>query len=147
MATSHTQPLLTAAALAYAGSTVFASAVALREDIPGEPFGISAPFSVSTGLAVGWGAGIAPPWFMPLAALLAANRAAEGRPAPALAASAIGAASIAGHLIEPVTRRPGSWTWATTVSIAFTMCSSGALAAAGYARYRTAGATTAGPVA
>ena len=140
MATSHTQPLLTAAALAYAGATVFASAVSLREDIPGEPFGISAPFSVRTGLVVGWGAGIAPPWFMPLAALLATHRAAQGRPAPALAASAIGAASIAGHLIEPVTRRPGSWTRATTASIALTMGSSVALAAAGHARYRAAGA-------
>lgn len=136
MAIRDAVPPLTAAALAYAGSTVVASAVALREDIPGQPFGISAPFSVRTGLVLGWGAGIAPPWPMPLTALLATRRAAEGRPGPALAASAIGAATIVGHAIEPVTRRPGSWSRATTASIALTMGSAVILAAAGYSRYR-----------
>lgn len=122
--------------MAYAGTTVFGSCVAVRDDVPGEPFGISIPLSVRSGLLAGWGAGLAPPWFMPGGALFAASRARGGRPGPAAAAAAIGLATIAGHLIEPVTRRPASWTPATAVAISLSLTSSAALAATGFARYR-----------
>ncbi len=137
MTSSRSQTVLSATALAYAGSTVFSSYVAVRDNIPGEPFGITAPFSMRTALVIGWGAGIAPPWFMPLTALLTAHRAKGGRPGPAAVASTIGLASIVGHLIEPVTRRPGSWTPATAASITLTLTASTSLAIAGYARYIT----------
>jgi len=135
MAFSRSQSALFAAALAYAGSTAFSSYVAVRDNVPGEPFGITPPFSVPVGVLVGWGAGIAAPWYMPAGAMFAAYRAADGRPGPAAVASAIGVASIAGHLIEPVTRRPRSWTPATTVAIALATASTTSLAIAGFARF------------
>jgi len=135
MASSRGQAVLFAAALAYAGSTAVSSYVAIRDDVPGEPFGIAPPFSVPVGVLVGWGAGIAAPWIMPAGALFAAYRARDGRPVPAAVASAIGCASIAGHLIEPVTRRPRSWTPATTAAITLTATSTASLALAGFARY------------
>jgi uncharacterized membrane protein (DUF4010 family) len=140
--TSRSHTVLPTAALAYTGATVFSSYVALRDNVPGEPFGISAPFTMRAALVVGWGAGIAPPWFMPAAALLTAHRANAGHPGPALVASAIGIASIAGHLIEPVTHRPGSWTPATAAAITLTLTASTVLAAAGYARYASNKTTT-----
>ncbi len=125
-------------ALAYAGSPVFSSYVAVRDNVPGEPFGITAPFSVRTALVVGWGAGIAPPWFMPLTALLTAHwaKGPAGR-ARLLSPPPIGLASIVGHLMEPVTHRPGSWTPDTAASITLTLTASTSLAIAGYARYIT----------
>ena len=44
---------LLAAALAFAGAAVAGSAVAIREDLPGQPCGISVPLSVPTGLLAG----------------------------------------------------------------------------------------------
>lgn len=135
MAGNRSQSALVAAALAYAGSTAFSSYVALRDDIPGEPFGISPPFSVRRALLVGWGAGIAAPWYMPAGAVFAAYCARDGRPGPPAVAAAIGCASIAGHLIEPVTRRPGSWTAATTAAITLAVTTTASLAIAGFARH------------
>jgi len=132
---SRSQPALFAAALAYAASTAISSYVAVRDDVPGQPFGITPTFPVRVGVLAGWGAGIAAPWYMPAVALFAAYRAGDGRPGPAAVASAIGCASIAGHLIEPVTRRPRSWTPSTTAAIALATASATALALAGFARY------------
>lgn len=128
------QGVLLAAAIAYAGSAAISSIVAVRDTVPGEPFGLSIPLSVPAALVVGWGAGIAPPWYMPAAAIIAAKHARGGDPRPATIAALIGVASIAGHLIEPVTRRPTSWTPATRASIGLTITSSALLAAAGFAR-------------
>ena len=137
MSASRSQSVLVAAALAYAGAAAISSLVAVRDDVPGEPLGIGVPLPVPTALAVGWGAGIAPPWVMPAAAVLASHRAAGGRARAAGIAGAIGGASIAGHLIEPVTWRPRSWSASTAASIALTMTASAGLAAAGLSRYRT----------
>ena len=136
MTSSRTQPALVAAALAYAGSTAFSSYVAVRDDVPGEPFGITPPFSVRMAVFVGWGTGISAPWYMPAGAVLAAYLSRGGRPLPAAVCAAIGCASVAGHLIEPVTRRPSSWTPATTVAIALAAASTVSLALAGFARFR-----------
>jgi hypothetical protein len=61
-----------ATSLAFAGAAVLGSVVAIREDLPGQPCGISVPLSVPAGLLVGWGAGVAAPWPMPAAAVIAA---------------------------------------------------------------------------
>jgi hypothetical protein len=57
-----------------AGAAVMGSAVAIREDLPGQPCGISIPLSVPAGLLADWGAGVAAPWPMPAAAVIAAAR-------------------------------------------------------------------------
>ena len=64
---------LRAAAIGFAGATTYNSVVAIREKVPGEPFGIRIPLSVSTGILVGWGSAVAAPWPMPVSAVLAAN--------------------------------------------------------------------------
>ena len=56
---------LLGASLAFAGAAVLGSAVAIRDQLPGQPFGVSIPLSVPAGLAAGWGAGVAAPWPMP----------------------------------------------------------------------------------
>ena len=137
----RSQQLLVAAALAYAGSAAFASVVAVRDDVPGRPLGITVPLSVTAGIAAGWGAGIAPPWYMPALAVIAARRAgASGSTTGVMIAGSIGVASIMGHLIEPVTWRPGSWTPGTRASIAMTMGSSALLASVALTRCRAGGA-------
>ena len=47
---------LLVASLAFAGAAGLGSAVAIRDQIPGRPFGISVPLSVPAGLLAGWGA-------------------------------------------------------------------------------------------
>ena len=64
---------LLAAALAFAGAAGVGSAVAVRKQLPGQPFGISVPLSVRAGLLSGWGAGVAAPWPMPVAAVIVAR--------------------------------------------------------------------------
>ncbi|MDQ3095187.1 MAG: hypothetical protein M3Q82_04385, partial [Actinomycetota bacterium] len=66
---------LLAGALAFAAADAFGSVVAVRHDVAGEPLGVSIPVTVRTGLMLGWGAGVAAPWPMPAAALIAAARA------------------------------------------------------------------------
>jgi hypothetical protein len=66
---------LLAASLAFAGAAGLGSAVAVRDQLPGQPFGISVPVSVPAGLLAGWGAGVAAPWPMPAAAVIVAARA------------------------------------------------------------------------
>lgn len=135
MSATGSRDFLFGTALAYAASTTLGSYVSIRDNIPGEPLAITVPLSVPTALVIGWGAGIAPPWFMPVTALLAARQACDGRPGPAALACAIGMASVVGHLIEPVTRRPGTWTFAMTTAISLGLTTSAALTMAGYARY------------
>jgi hypothetical protein len=106
---------LLAAALGFAGATGYNSVVAIREQLPGEPLGIRIPLSVSTGILLGWGSAVAAPWPMPVAALLAAGRRAgrAGTTRPALICAAVGAAGIAGILMEPNTYKRRSWSSAT----------------------------------
>ena len=102
------RPLL-AAALAYAAAAGNGARVAVREVVPGEPFGFRAPGRIGTQLALAWGAGISAPWPMPAAVLLLASRNRPGA-VPGVACLAIGAATLAGQFAEPVSwgRRPSS---------------------------------------
>ena len=102
---------LLGASLAFAGAAVLGSAVALRDQLPGQPFGVSVPLSVPAGLLAGWGAGVAAPWPMSAAAVMAAATARRREPSarPGAVCAEIGLGCIIGTLIEPVTRRPRSW--------------------------------------
>lgn len=124
---------LLGASLLFAGAAVWGSAVAIRDQLPGRPLGITVPLSVPAGLVAGWGAGVAAPWPMPVAAVAAAAAARHRAPGPrpGVACAVIGAGCIAGTLIEPVTRRPGSWSRATALAIGFNIAASAGLIAAG----------------
>src|SRR6266851_9368947 len=100
---------LLAASLAFAGAAGLGSAVAVRDQLPGRPFGISVPLSVPAGLLAGWGAGVAAPWPMPVAAVFVAagaQQTAAGARAGAICAG-IGVGCIVGTAIEPFTWQPG----------------------------------------
>ena len=125
---------LLAAALAFAGAAGLGSAVAVRDQLPGRPFGISVPLSVPAGLLAGWGGGVAAPWPMPVAAVIMAARAqrtASSALAGAICAG-IGVGCIAGTVIEPVSWQPRSWTAWTRVAIAGNLAASAALTVAGW---------------
>jgi hypothetical protein len=96
---------LRTAAIAFAGAAAYGSLAALRNNVPGEPLGLNVPTSVAAGLAVGWGAGVAAPWPMPVAALIAATKAGgqEPRVGPGVICAGLGVACIVGTLVEPVT--------------------------------------------
>ena len=124
---------LLGASLAFAGATVLGSVVAIRDQLPGEPLGVSIPLSVTAGLLAGWGAAVAAPWPMPVAAVTAAAMARRRRPSvrPGAVCAAIGLGGIVGTCIEPVTRRPRSWSVATRLAIGANLSASAALVAAG----------------
>jgi hypothetical protein len=126
-------PALVAASAAFAGACAFGSAVAVREGIPGEPLGIALPITVRTGVVTGWGAGIAAPWPMPVAAVLTAATARRREPGvvQGRVCAAIGLGCIAGTLIEPVTWRPRSWSAAAGAAIGLNLAASAALIGAG----------------
>ena len=126
--------VLLAASLAFAGAAVVGSAVAIREQLPGQPCGISVPLSVPAGLLAGWGAGVAAPWPMPAAAVFAAARSQRTQPSTPVGrvCAGIGMGCILGTAIEPVTRRPRCWSPATRLAIALNIATSAALIAAGW---------------
>jgi hypothetical protein len=130
---------LLATSLAFAGAAVLGSAVAIREDLPGQPCGISIPLSVPAGLLVGWGAGVAAPWPMPAAAVIAAARSQRTQPHALTGAvcAGIGIGCVLGTAIEPVTRRPRSSSPATRLAIASNIAASAALTVTGL-RHRAA---------
>jgi hypothetical protein len=141
--TARRDRALRAASLAFACSAGLGTVVAIRDDLPGRPLGVGVPLSVPTGILVGWGAGVAAPWPMPVAALIAAARVGrdEGGAGPALVCTGLGLASIVGLLIEPNTYRPRSWTRATRVAIVLDSAASAVLAVAGirsFGRIRSA---------
>jgi hypothetical protein len=124
---------LLATSIAFAGAAVVGSAVAIREQLPGQPCGISVPLSVPAGLLAGWGAGVAAPWPMPVAAVIAAARSHRTEP-NALAGSiiaGIGMGCILGTAVEPVTRRPRAWSPAARLAIVVNVAASAALIVAG----------------
>ena len=88
---------LLSASLAFAGAAVLGSAVAIRDQLPGQPLGVSVPLSVPAGLLAGWGAGVAAPWPMPAAAVMAAatarRREPSARPGAVCAGIGLGASS------------------------------------------------------
>jgi hypothetical protein len=124
---------LLGASLAFAGAAVLGSVAAVRDQLPGEPLGVSIPLSVPTGLLAGWGAGVAAPWPMPVAAVMTAARARQrelGTRAGAVCA-AIGLGCIVGTVIEPVTCWPRLWSPATRLAIGVNLATSAALIGAG----------------
>ena len=74
--------VLLGASLAFAGASVLGSVVAIRDQLPGEPLGVSIPLSVPAGLLAGWGAAVAAPWPMPAAAVTATCRSPSSTTAP-----------------------------------------------------------------
>ncbi len=132
-------PALLATSLAFAGAAVLGSVVAIREDLPGQPCGISAPLSVPAGLLAGWGAGVAAPWPMPAAAVIAAawSQRTQPRALTGAVCAGIGIGCVLGTAIEPVTRRPRSWSPATRLGIAVNIAMSAALTVIG-SRHRAA---------
>jgi hypothetical protein len=128
---------LRAVALAFAGATGYNSVVAIREKVPGEPFGIRIPLPVSTGILVGWGSAVAAPWPMPVLALIAARQTRrDGTARPALACAGIGIAGIVGILIEPNTYNTRSWSPATRRAVVVHITTSATLAGAGIWRLK-----------
>lgn len=91
-----------------------------------------------TGILVGWGAAVAAPWPMPLAALIAAARARrpEAGSAPALVCAGVGIAGIVGLLIEPNTYNRQAWSGANRAAVAAGAAACGALATAGLVSWR-----------
>ncbi|MFK5634084.1 hypothetical protein [Ornithinimicrobium sp. LYQ103] len=131
--------LLLGAAVLFAANTVFASVLATRDpEVPGEPLGLHVPGSVTTHLALGWGAGVAAPWPMPVVATWAAWRAAQGARGPARTVATIGAMLLVGTLIEPVTwgRRPATRLVRATVPV--NLACGAAMVLAGTHRLRSA---------
>lgn len=133
-------PGLLAAAVAFAAAAGLGSAVAIRENLPGEPLGITVPLSVPAGLAAGWGAAVAAPWPMPAAALIAAACAQRpgASPATGLVCVGIGLGCVAGTLVEPVIRRPGARSPLTRLAIAANLTASAALVVTGWRHFTAA---------
>jgi len=134
---------LLAASLAFAGAAGLGSAVAVRDQLPGQPFSISVPVSIPVGLLVGWGAGVAAPWPMPVAAVLVAartRRTASSALAGAIC-TGIGVGCIVGTAIEPISWQPRSWTRWTRLAIACNVAASAALVVAGWRHFTTARAS------
>jgi len=125
--------VLLGASLAFAGAAVLGSVVAVRDQLPGEPLGMGIPLSVPAGLVAGWGAAVAAPWPMPVAAIAAAATARHREPSarPGVVCAAIGLGCIVGTFIEPVTRRPRSWSPAARLAIGVNLAASAALVGAG----------------
>ena len=136
---ANTDRVLLGASLAFAGATLLGSAVAIRDRLPSEPFGVSVPLSVPVGVLAGWGAGIAAPWPMPVAAVITAAPAQREPDAfPGTVCAVIGLGCIFGTLIEPVTRRPRSWSPAACPAIGLNVAASAALIATGLHHRATA---------
>ncbi len=125
--------VLLGASLAFAGASVLGSVVAVRDELPGEPLGVSIRLSVPAGLLAGWGAAVAAPWPMPVTAVTAAAaaRCREPGTGPGVVCAVIGLGCIAGTAAEPVTRRPRSWSPATGLAIGVNLAASAALIGAG----------------
>ena len=134
------QLALPAAAIGFACATGYNSLVAIREAVPGKPFGVRPPFSVTRGILVGWGSAVAAPWPMPVAAVFAAIRRSGrlGAARAAIVCACIGGAGIVGILIEPNTYTMGSWTPPIRRAVFAHVATSAALAMAGISSLRDA---------
>ena len=121
---------LLAAAAGLAAATGYGARVALVEDVPGEPFGVRPPGRVAVHLAMAWGAGTSAPWPMAAAAVLLGSRDGPGA-RPGAVCALLGAATLAGQLVEPVAwgLRPSAP--AVTRSVALNLAAGVALVLAG----------------
>jgi hypothetical protein len=124
---------LLGASLAFAGAAMLGSVVAIRDQLPGEPLGVSVPLSVPAGLLAGWGGG----GRRTVADAGGSRYDSGGGPVPEASTrpgevcAAIGLGCIVGTFIEPVTHRPRSWSAATRLTIGVNLAASAALAGAG----------------
>jgi hypothetical protein len=118
------------AAWSFAAATVFGSAISMRHDVAGEPLGIRPPLSTGSGILLGWGAGVAAPWPMPVLAVVAASNRRFARRRGAVCA-ALGAACVVGSIVEPVTRRRRRWTPTIAMAIGLNLATSAAMLIAG----------------
>ena len=125
--------VLLGAALAFAGATILGSVVAVRDQLPGEPLGVGISLSVPAGPLAASGAAVAAPWPMSAAAVTATAMARRREPSarPGAVCAAIGLGCIVGTFIEPVTRRPRSWSAAARLAIGLNLAASAALVRAG----------------
>lgn len=90
------------AASVFAATVAVSTAVSLRHpECPDEPFGLRFPGRVPVHLAMGLGSGVAAPWPMPIAALLAGLRAEPGANGAAKTCAALGATVLATSVMEP----------------------------------------------
>lgn len=121
--------LLGAAALLVA-STAWGAAVSLREDVVGEPLGWRAPGTVATHLAIGWGSGLSAPWPMVATALLDALRDSPGRQV-GRSTAVVGAALVAGVLVEPATWGRRAWSPLVTSTVVANLATGALLILAG----------------
>ena len=98
------------AAALLAATTAYGTAVAAREQIPDEPFGIRIPGRVPVHLAAGLGSGISVPWPMAVLGVAAAVRSDTGQRWPRLVVRWLGGTVLIGTLGEPATwgRHPRS---------------------------------------
>lgn len=137
---------LLVSAVAFACTCAYTSAVAIRERLPGRPLRVSVPLSVPVGVLVGWGAAVAAPWPMPVAALVAATRAREGPRGAraALVAAGVGIAGVIGLLMEPNTYDLGAHSRANRRAIVLGFATTGALAMTGLRRRRAVQGATVG---
>jgi hypothetical protein len=137
--TAHPDRALLFASAAFAGAAGVGSAVAIRDQLPGQPLGVTIPLPVRAGLLAAWGAGVAAPWPMPAVAVIAAARAQRTGPSAAAGklCVAIGASCVFGTAVEPVTWRPRSWSPAAGLAIAGNLATSAALMVTGW-RHATA---------
>jgi hypothetical protein len=131
---------LLAASLAFASAAGLGSAVAIRDQLPGRPCGVGVPLSVAAGLLAGWGAGVAAPWPMPVAAIVTAVKAqhADASPAAGAVCAGIGLGCILGTAVEPVTWQPRAWSPTGELAIIVNLATSAALTAAGLRHFKAA---------
>jgi len=124
---------LRSAAIGFAGATAHNSAVAIRENLPGEPLGIRVPISVKTGILTGWGSSVSAPWPMPVVGLLTVRGLSHGKAGskPAYVCAALGAAGLVGILIEPNTYRARNWTSRTRRAVQLHVATCAGLVGAG----------------
>ena len=120
-----------AAASLFAGTTAYGAVVAVREGVPGEPFGRRSPGGVVTQVVSGMGTGTMAPWPMPVAALAAAVSARPGASGPGRVGLAVGSLCLVGIVIEPVTWGLRSGSRATTATTVLHLLSGVALVLAG----------------
>jgi hypothetical protein len=122
-----------AAAAVLAVATGYGARVALTEDVPGEPLGVRPPGRVAAHLALGWGAGTSAPWPMAAAALLLGRRGGGGT-RTGTACAVLGAATLAGQLVEPVAWGLRPTSAATTRSVVLNLAAGLGLVLAGLSR-------------